>query len=125
LFGDTVKAIEIASTNNSDAFTELKATIMDANLRLDLLAQRMPLRDGMKSLQMIQAENEKTTAIERQCAPILASLRYPDMGQRRNNIAAAYKDTFDWLLADESLGFLPWLREGKDIFWISGKAGQR
>jgi hypothetical protein len=96
---------------------------MDANSRLDLLAQRMPLRDGMRSVQMIEAENEKTTAIEKQCAPILATLRYPEMGQRRSNIAPAYKDTFNWLLTDESLGFLPWLREGKDIFWISGKAG--
>jgi hypothetical protein len=123
LFSDTVKTIETASANNSDAFSELKAAMVGANLRLDLLAQRMPVHEGLKPLQMIQAQNEKTTAIEEQSVPILASLHYSDMGQRRSNIAAAYEDTFDWLLADESLGFLPWLREGKDIFWISGKAG--
>ena len=54
---------------------------------------------------------------------ILTSLSYDEMFDRYDKIADAHKQTFGWVYDDPGPGFLPWLQEGKGIFWIRGKPG--
>jgi hypothetical protein len=60
---------------------------------------------------------------------ILESLQYPHMGERYLRVEKAHKDTFRWIFNDPRPqdrpwnSFTDWLRCGKGIYWICGKAG--
>ena len=61
---------------------------------------------------------------DRRCSELIAeSLRFPEIALRRDNIEVAYNETFEWIFRDSASPFVRWLRNGFDIFWISGKAG--
>lgn len=76
-------------------------------------------------------EQINTAAYER----FLESFRFPQFNARRNMISDSHNETSDWIFknpADHSDGILwkrqwdsfpDWLRAGKGIYWISGKAG--
>jgi hypothetical protein len=62
----------------------------------------------------------------------LRALKFEGMNSRHENIEEAHKKTFDWVLhgpedaVDSRVpkhNFVSWLRDGKGIYWISGKAG--
>lgn len=60
---------------------------------------------------------------------ILQSLRFPAIDHRHIEIPEAHCKTFRWIL-DESFdqpyewsNFVQWLKSGKGLYWISGKAG--
>ena len=63
---------------------------------------------------------------------LLESLRYEEMYNRQETIARALDGTFEWvfedpLSADEGdfrwSNFREWLKNGSDIYWITGKPG--
>jgi hypothetical protein len=68
---------------------------------------------------------------------ILKSLSFESRPVRHSSIPAAYTRTFEWAFdsqeldgststsgaGSQSIGLLDWLRDGQDIFWISGKPG--
>jgi len=83
---------------------------------------------------------------ERALEAILESLRYPGMTDRRDALAEAHEETFDWTFLEGETSFLKerytiddqeynshetvdmtfksWLRqEGKGLFYITGKPG--
>jgi hypothetical protein len=45
------------------------------------------------------------------------------MNDRYDEIAEAHKQTFRWIYERPELKFVDWLKAGKGIYWISGKAG--
>ncbi len=54
---------------------------------------------------------------------ILSSLSFPGINDREEEIAAAFKKTFEWVYDNsETGGLLSWLNHGSGIFWINGKA---
>jgi len=54
---------------------------------------------------------------------LLASLQYPSMTHRRDDIAEVHKETSRWVWKDKAIpGFVDWLRRSTGIFWIKGKA---
>jgi hypothetical protein len=58
---------------------------------------------------------------------LLASLRFPTMNNRFEEIEPAHKETFEWIFrspAQQSKwsNFPQWLSEGGGIYWINGKA---
>jgi hypothetical protein len=54
---------------------------------------------------------------------ILSSLSFPGINDREDEIAAAFKKTFEWVYDNsENRGLLSWLNHGSGIFWIKGKA---
>ncbi|THV45359.1 hypothetical protein BGAL_0498g00040 [Botrytis galanthina] len=67
-----------------------------------------------------QIDNGNTLAIER---AILEKFKYEGMSQRLSNIVEAHNGSFDWIFDPQTTGFLQWLREGSDIYWINGNAG--
>ncbi|KAI0457925.1 hypothetical protein F5B21DRAFT_462220 [Xylaria acuta] len=63
---------------------------------------------------------------------LLEKLKYSELDTREERIAEAYTKTFDWIYSSpsEEVGdgcswsdFKHWLEHGKDIYWITGKAG--
>lgn len=52
---------------------------------------------------------------------ILASLYLADAQERFDQVEDAFDGTFKWLFEKDGIGFSEWLRQGKGIFWISGK----
>ena len=45
------------------------------------------------------------------------------MNDRYDEIAEAHKQTFRWIYERPELKFVDWLKAGKGVYWISGKAG--
>ncbi|TGO07645.1 hypothetical protein BTUL_0257g00060 [Botrytis tulipae] len=64
--------------------------------------------------------NGNTLATER---AVLEKFKYEGMGRRISNVDKAHNGTFDWIFDPQTTGFLQWLREGGDIYWINGNAG--
>ena len=56
-------------------------------------------------------------------AVILDSLSFPELHDRYDKIAVAHKETFEWIFDDPGPGCMPWLRGGRQIYWIRGKPG--
>ncbi|EDN93180.1 hypothetical protein SS1G_09046 [Sclerotinia sclerotiorum 1980 UF-70] len=54
---------------------------------------------------------------------ILKTLRYEGMSRRQSNIIEAHIGTFEWIINPHLTGFIDWLREGGDVYWINGSAG--
>lgn len=52
---------------------------------------------------------------------ILNSLHAPERDTRMEQIEDQSNHSFDWVYS--SLGFPQWLRNGQEIYWISGKPG--
>lgn len=59
----------------------------------------------------------------------LQSLYFPEINARQEEIAEAYKSTFQWIFDNASHrgyrwdNFVQWLESGHGVYWISGKAG--
>ncbi len=62
---------------------------------------------------------------------IISSLHYPKISERERNIKDPHPRTYDWLFEGSedvsrlrsSSNVFDWLHAGKDVFWVSGKAG--
>ena len=73
----------------------------------------------------LHLEGKERTALD----SLLASLGFPTMTKRQEDIHESYPETFKWLLDREDHseasdhGFLNWLESGNDLYWISGKPG--
>lgn len=53
---------------------------------------------------------------------LLRSLSYRTIRLRHSSIKSAHADTFKWALSGQH-GFAHWLRNGRGLYWIRGKAG--
>ena len=62
---------------------------------------------------------------------LLDSLSFPAMQDRQDEVAQAYHTTFEWIFDEPQHGggdlpwnnFVQWLRDGRGIYWVNGKAG--
>ncbi|KAH6637095.1 hypothetical protein F5144DRAFT_592057 [Chaetomium tenue] len=54
---------------------------------------------------------------------VIKSLYFPELLRRWSDITNADNFTNDWLFDSTKTNFLAWLKDGKGIYWISGKAG--
>lgn len=73
---------------------------------------------------------KESSALQKQ-VDIISSLHYPSFSERERSLKAPHPRTYDWLFdTDKETTKMPgssnvfnWLHKGKDVFWISGKAG--
>lgn len=60
---------------------------------------------------------------------VIRSLAYPAMNHRFEALTGAYPETFKWALdgthqlQPDTMSLSQWLKSGKGVYWISGKAG--
>ena len=62
---------------------------------------------------------------------IISSLHYSRISERERNVMDPHPRTYDWLFEDpqnpcesqSASNVLNWLHAGRDVFWVSGKAG--
>ncbi len=54
---------------------------------------------------------------------ILDSLKFAELHDRYDKITVAHEETFEWIFDDPGPGCMPWLRGGRQIYWIRGKPG--
>ena len=93
-------------------------------------------REQMRDLQLSQLSSnleELKAMAERSTTEflILESLHYQRMEAREEKIIDAHAQTFEWIFDPHVCSirlpskdnFVEWLANGKDIFWIAGKAG--
>jgi hypothetical protein len=104
--------------------------IQDGSLLILDSDEIQKLVEGISSLDLTERELA-TIAKEQAC---LKSLDFSARPRRHDDIPMAHKMTFQWILdpssehgqqddANERLLLLNWLKHGKGIFWVSGKAG--
>ncbi|KAL6717824.1 hypothetical protein ACLMJK_003909 [Lecanora helva] len=96
---------------------------------LKLLSDRIDMILAMQTeFQASSDENESAAALQR----ILDSLRFPQFGERRDQIAKAFNETYEWFLEREKPAtrnwdnFVSWLGDPSPIhriYWVSGKIG--
>jgi hypothetical protein len=87
--------------------------------------------DITAQIEMLDVEDKEEQCFRRSVQKtILESLRYPNMTDRYEDLVEAHPQTFDWVFREPNQdeerpwsSFGQWLREGKGIYWINGKAG--
>lgn len=63
------------------------------------------------------------------CDKFLASLHFPEIESRQEEVAEAHQETFQWIFDDSGgemrpwANFVDWLKTESNTYWISGKAG--
>ena len=62
-------------------------------------------------------------AHDRRAYRITKSLWFPDLLARRDAIASAHQETFEWVFSRSDSELLQWLHTGTGLFWVCGKAG--
>lgn len=98
----------------------------DSQSSLELLArgEHEKTRQAVKELRETQLQDK---AYE-QCR---ASLFYPTIHSRQEQIADSYQDTYEWIFEESNeieptrpwYKFKHWLEHGSEICWINAKAG--
>ena len=74
-------------------------------------------------------EYEKRSVEEEYRKRLLDSLWFSEILSREETIVKAHRETFEWIFDESGKAVRPWdnfnawLKNGKDIYWISGKAG--
>jgi hypothetical protein len=63
----------------------------------------------------------RESAVCRKQYRVIKSLYFPELSRRWSEITNADKSTNDWIFDLTKTNFLAWLKEGKGIYWISGK----
>ncbi|CAG8954110.1 hypothetical protein HYFRA_00009214 [Hymenoscyphus fraxineus] len=53
---------------------------------------------------------------------ILDQLEFPGMNDKYDELVKAHAETFQWIYERPELKFLDWLKDGKGVYWITGKA---
>lgn len=78
------------------------------------------------------SNNSTASKENRNCESILKSLEFPGMDARRDQIQDAARDTFEWLLEEDSIpdghddletSLKEWLATGAGVYHITGKPG--
>ncbi|KAJ8068446.1 hypothetical protein OCU04_004002 [Sclerotinia nivalis] len=100
--------------------------LMETNITHNLLAISQDICKHQQAND--EAWNQFSSTIEHERAlitqrAILETLKYERMSQRKSNIIEAHIGTFEWIFDPLRVGFMHWLREGGDIYWINGNAG--
>lgn len=54
---------------------------------------------------------------------ILRHLEFNGMNKRYEDSADRHRETFEWIYEDHRLKLVPWLENGRGVYWITGKAG--
>ncbi|KAF8857617.1 hypothetical protein BDZ45DRAFT_788025 [Acephala macrosclerotiorum] len=121
-----------SETNTQNKIDQLRADILSAVEQAKEQANSKPATHrantfseiGTKCLDLAE-EGERVATVHK----ILRSLNFKFIKARQSAIKEAHKKTFDWIFEEVDNGptprprFLSWLREGKGIYWVSGKAG--
>ncbi|KAK3716329.1 hypothetical protein LTR37_006479 [Vermiconidia calcicola] len=68
-------------------------------------------------------DDKEMEARTREHEDSVGTLRFPEMNARRNAIQLSYASTYEWFFRKDESDFPEWLRSGKGLFWLSGKAG--
>ncbi|PVH83512.1 hypothetical protein DL98DRAFT_486297 [Cadophora sp. DSE1049] len=121
------KVNELIASHNQ----QTRAMILDAIQSTDKALSSVPhelyhagIRRSLEKSK--QEERELTKGIQRK---ILDLLSFPSMYDREDEVAEAYRTTFEWIFrkhwnADQPWdNFMGWLRRGSGVYWINGKAG--
>ena len=102
-----------------------RSSLLDA-WQIDHKDRLLSCSDALSTIIRDEKENRSTNLL-------LHSLEFPQLHERRDKIAKAHSDTFDWILENASVdvpstykSFPDWLRakdEHSGIYWITGKPG--
>lgn len=132
-----IKGLALALANGQSTFKQL---VQD-----DGILTRNHIDHEMQSTRDLIVEESNRRLLRVEHESLLQSLFYPEITVRQENISEPYNGTCEWLFKAEeedfttepwledrhlregnriaSRNFVMWLREDKDIFWITGKAG--
>ncbi|KAF2137407.1 uncharacterized protein K452DRAFT_301992 [Aplosporella prunicola CBS 121167] len=103
--------------NHTKIITKMDSQHAEAMVKMN----RLEARSG--SLQASAEEDHQKA--------VLASLFFPEITSRREQISEVYPDTYEWVfkITDRNSAYaknpnlLQWLKNGNGIYWISGKVG--
>lgn len=113
-----------SETNTQNRIEELRTDVLSAVECAKSKHTTQSNEIGSKCLNLAE-EGDRVATVQK----ILRSLSFKFIKARQSAIKEAHKRTFDWIFEEadndpkQRPRFLSWLREGKGIYWVSGKAG--
>ena len=135
---DLRRRLGLVLNDQTNAFQKLDKFMQDIArhvaaepMTCDILARLLQdhsssVTDGInQTLQTLDLSRERNLY----CDKVLASLHFPEIHSRQEEVAGAHQETFQWIFDDSSeavrpwANFVHWLKTESDIYWISGKAG--
>lgn len=108
----------------TDTWKRLESIRSDlvSSLRTNSRSQANHATDILQRINALNSELEKGNKLERSLRT-LESLQYDCFMEREYKIAQSHAKTFQWMYDDSTTEFSRWLGYGKDVFWVTGKAG--
>lgn len=117
--------------NQAQKLDEVMNELHDIHLAVKTKKSTSGSKFSQDEITQMQSELAKTIAAERSVSldqQFLKSLAFDHLEERHTSIVKAHEDTLEWIF-DPATGstdgrkLLQWLKFGKGIFWVSGKAG--
>ncbi|KAK0616630.1 small s protein [Immersiella caudata] len=121
---DLVEQNRKLAANRTDDLEALKSQVhrVSSLLESSLKTASVPLDTELQTLQSsLGGWSSKAEQFKREQA-VIASLQFPGMHARRNEIHARHQNTFEWILSPR-VHFQEWLHDKSGVFWISGEPG--
>jgi type IV secretory pathway VirB4 component len=138
---DRFKSLDAGQQHNIDNLTTiLRIVVKEAH---DKLKSELVARLENMQKERLAEEERKYVEQQRQLDEtadlvVLGHLNFASKNVRRDEIHDAHRTTFSWIFKDPEIvrasgdvaentrpwnNFVEWLKRGKDIYWINGKAG--
>lgn len=121
---ESMKQLTISFANEKLSFDQIALHMNDVNN-----TTKEHIRLEFSRLKQETAQEKHQAAQEKYRTEVLASLHFPEIKSRQEEIKDAHKQTFQWIF-DQSgrkirpwSNFVNWLEEGSGFYWINGKAG--
>lgn len=117
--------------NQAQKLDEVMNELHDIHLAVKTKKSTSGSKFSQDEITQIQSELAKTIATERSVSldqEFLKNLTFDQIEQRHMSITKAHDDTLEWIFDSATAStdgekLLHWLKFGKGIFWVSGKAG--
>ena len=135
---DLRRTLGLVLSEQTNAFQKLDKSMQD--IARKVVAEPMTCDTMAKLLQdhstsITDGMSQKLQTLELSWArrlygdKVLASLHFPEIHSRQEEVAEAHQETFQWIFDDSGgamrpwANFVDWLKTESDTYWISGKAG--
>jgi hypothetical protein len=114
----------------SDQHNQTRALIVDVLRQVSKSASVVGYFTQIEAVPVATARRDELLITKTIETTILETLRFSTIGDRREAVPEAHRQTFRWILHDLGTdekrpwdNFIHWLRYGNEIYWINGKAG--
>lgn len=113
-------------TNNaamSERLDQLHRHLKELREQMKATTQQDQISSLFEAMAKDALETSTHCLLRKRGERVISSLKFDKISERKSNIPAAHKKTFQWALSGTTTTLPEWLRSGDGVYWIEGKAG--